>query len=525
MLREGNMGSAEGNGLQDRQGRLVVVSNRLPITVRGDGNERSVELSAGGLVTAMDPVLRRVGGLWIGWPGTSEDVEKDLERFSAGNGYALKAVRLSQADIRGYYYGFSNEVLWPLFHGFHSRCRFKPEYWETYQTVNDKFARTVAEATGPADFVWIHDYHLIGAAQKMAAAGARRRCGFFLHTPFPEPECFLKLPWRQEIVDALLEYDIIGFQTSRDQQNFIRALDSLSSRVCTYGPRVFQRVRCGGRETTAGVFPISIDFQEFYEKALSRSVIEQAGNLGRIYSQGQTLLGVDRLDYSKGIPERLQAFRQTLLDQPDLQGRLTLVQVVVPSREGLEDYRQLKEEIELLVGQINGEFSSPAWIPVHYLYRSLSREELISFYLNTDIALITPLRDGMNLVAKEYCACNWREDGLLILSEFAGTAAQLHDSALLVNPYDVQAVSRAIRRGASMSSSERGEMMRRARRKISLRDINWWVYSFLQAALFHIAPEGVEAHDFRQHSSLDPTAKCASHTGDRIPRPRPFSMA
>jgi trehalose 6-phosphate synthase len=524
MLRGGTVGSEE-NRQQAHSGRLVVVSNRLPVTVRGEGRNRSVALSSGGLVTAMDPVLRRIGGLWIGWPGTSEAVEEDLDRFSASNGYRVKPVQLTREEVRGYYYGFANEVLWPLFHGFHSRCRFLPEYWDTYRAVNEKFARAVAEATGEGDFVWIHDYHLMTAAQCLAAMGVKRRCGFFLHTPFPDPECFLKLPWRRELMDAMLEYDIIGFQTAWDQQNFIRALDCLSSRVCTYGPKVFQHIRCSGKETTAGVFPISIDFQAFYEKALSRSVIEQAGNLGRIYTQGQTLLGVDRLDYSKGIPERLHAFRQALRDHPELQGKMTLIQVVVPSREGLEDYKRLKEEIELLVGRINGEFSSPAWIPVHYLYRSLSREELISFYLNTDIALITPLRDGMNLVAKEYCACNWREEGALILSEFAGTAAQLHDSALLVNPYDVQAVSRAISRAFAMSGAERGELMRRARQKISVRDINWWVYSFLQAALFGIAPEGVESDGFRFSTTQESAAKCVNHTGDRIPRPRPHSMA
>ena len=464
--------------------RLVVVSNRLPVSLKWEHERWTVRPGAGGLVTALAPVLSRNGGVWMGWPGTSEqeDVHQPLADFSAEQGYVLHPVILTAEDVRGYYYGFSNEVLWPLLHGFHTHCKFKPEYWETYQRVNNIFAQEIVAMTTEEDYIWVHDYHLMCVAREINRGLAKRRCGFFLHIPFPGPEIFLKLPWRRAILSSLLEFDLVGFQTSQDMHNFVRCLECLCSNTQVHTEQNMVWLACGDKEVKAGTFPISIDYDEFADLAASKEVSRRTAKLHTLHPDQQIILGVDRLDYTKGIPQRLEAIRQALFRFPDLKGKIALLQVLVPSREEVPEYQALKEHIERLVGEINGQFTEPGWIPIHYLYRSLSRQELISFYLASEMALITPLWDGMNLVAKEYCVCNYREDGVLILSEFAGAASQLHSEAILVNPYDVNGVAEAIRRGFYMHPSERQSRMRRLRRTIQTYDIHFWLDSFLRAA-------------------------------------------
>jgi trehalose 6-phosphate synthase len=459
--------------------RLAVVSNRLPVTIEVDGN---VSMSSGGLVTAMSPVLKKHGGLWLGWPGTDMDTAEALSSFSRRRGYDLISVPLNQNDVDAFYYGFSNDVLWPLFHGFPCRCSFEPEYWRAYERVNEQFAERIAETTSQSDYVWVHDYHLLLVGQKLKRLGVHRDCGLYLHIPFPPPDTFFALPWRDQILAGMAEYDFLGFQTPRDLENFRTSLSSLPSFPVGSPASKGQSKRSPGFQAAA--LPISIDFDEFSEEAaVCRRNPETCPAKGFLEEEGRTLLGVDRLDYSKGIPERLKAFRQLLTDHPEHRGSIRLLQVVVPSRERLDTYRQLKEEIERLVGEINGQFATPEWTPIHYLYRSLTRRELVSTYMQADVAVITPLRDGMNLVAKEYCACRNDLDGVLILSEFAGTARQIGQAALLVNPNDIEQLARTIDYALSLPGSERRARMLAARECIRTEDIGWWIEGCLDLAV------------------------------------------
>jgi trehalose 6-phosphate synthase len=453
--------------------RLIVVSNRLPFAFRRDARGRwHAEAASGGLVTALLPVLRDRGGLWIGWPGSpgaARQFTAALAAASAGAGYGLGAVALDASDVRDFYQGFANEVLWPLFHDLPSLCNFEPAYWETYREVNRKYARAVHRRLAPGDFVWVHDYHLMTLAAELRALGARPRIAFFLHIPFPSPDVFMKLPWRAPLLDALIEFDLIGFQTARDRRNFLACAQALGRAV---------------RAERTGHFPISVDYNAFMRRAAAADVAAKARELHELLPKRKLILGVDRLDYTKGIALRLRAFQDLLARHPDMRGRVSLIQVVVPSREDMPRYREMKTEIEQLVGRINGEFARPGgWVPVWYEYRSLTRLELLAYYRAADIALITPLKDGMNLVAKEYCACSIEEDCVLILSEFAGAAAQLAEGALLVNPYDIRGVSEAIRVAHAMPAEERTARMRRMRRSIRSQDVFWWVDTFLRAAI------------------------------------------
>jgi trehalose 6-phosphate synthase/phosphatase len=459
---------------RNRSSRLLVVSNRLPFSVQAaPGGRFKVEAGSGGLVTALLPVLRNRGGIWIGWPGTagsSPQLRSALNVAGKGAGCDLTAVSLSEADVHDFYHGFSNEVVWPLFHDMSPLCNFDPAYWAAYQAVNRKYARAVAARAAPGDFVWVHDYHLMLVGAELRAMGSRARTGFFLHIPFPSPDVFSKLPWREPVLRALLQYDLIGFQTEHDRANFNACLALLPDKVDT--------------RSRVGAFPISIDYNAFMRAAAAPEVAAKARELHRLLPRRRLVLGIDRLDYTKGIALRLRAFQELLERYPSMRGKVSLIQVVVPSRVDVPEYLRMKTEIEQLVGRINGAFARPGgWVPVWYEYRSLTTLELLAYYRAADIALITPLKDGMNLVAKEYCACSIEEDCVLILSEFAGAAAQLRNGALLVNPHDVQAVAAALRAAYAMSPAERTARMRAMRRCIRREDVFDWVESYLRAAL------------------------------------------
>ncbi|MFN3822078.1 MAG: trehalose-6-phosphate synthase, partial [bacterium] len=318
--------------------------------------------------------------------------------------------------------------------------------------------------------------------------------GFFLHIPFPPLDIFLRLPWRQQVLEALLHYDVIGFQTERDRINFLGVVDYLMSdwEVKRIKGRVLMKRKWRdspsespefSKVVEVGVFPISIDFDHFVRRSGSREVDSRARWLKELMAGSLIMIGIDRLDYTKGLPERLEAFRLALHRHPDLRRRLTLVQVVVPSRTDVPEYRDLKAEIEQLVGEINGQFTIAGWVPIHYIFRSLPEDELYAYYRAAQIALVTPLKDGMNLVAKEYCACHLEDDGVLILSEFAGSAFQLGKDALLVNPYDLEGVAEAIYTAFTMSLDEKRRRMSRLRALIKRHDIFWWLHSYLKSAL------------------------------------------
>lgn len=466
-------------------GKLVIASNRLPIVISGKGRKRTVRPGSGGLVTAMAPVLKNRGGIWVGWPGTSgkDDITDLLDVASKDAGYEIKPVSLTEEEIQRYYYGISNEVLWPLFHDLQSLCNFDPDNWHAYTEVNRKFAQVIADNAGPKDFIWVHDYQLIGVAQELRRMGVRSRMGFFLHIPFPSLDIFVKLPWRSEILNALTEYDLIGFQTMRDRRNFIQCLRTLTPHVSVKGKGHVVSVTMGERHIRVGTFPISIDYNDFRKRAESKDVADRAWFLHEDIPNCKIVLGVDRLDYTKGISMRIKAFQKLLDRHPELHGKITLVQVVVPSRRKIPMYEDLKTDIERLVSEVNGRYTISGWVPIHYIFRSLDKDDLLAYYRTAEVALITPLKDGMNLVAKEYCASNVEEKGVLILSEFAGAAAQLHKGAIMVNPYNIEEVAIAIYKAFIMDDRERKARMKKLRQSIRKQDIYWWVNSYLNAAI------------------------------------------
>jgi len=476
------------NSKETGDSRLVIVSNRLPVVMeKVEKKKYKFKPATGGLVTAMNPILKKRGGVWIGWAGDykEEDINTKelLKNKTKEAGYDLIPVELSIVNYNLYYEGYSNEVLWPLFHNFSTYCVFKPKFYTAYNEVNKKFADAVFENLNKSDFVWIHDYHLIKVAGYLREMGATNRIAYFLHIPFPPLETFMRIPNRQELLDALLEYDLIGFQTEQDKKNFIDVVYKLTDLKQTEaGSGSICKITVDSREVTVGSFAISIDYDEFSEGAKRKKVLKKSKSLKEAYLDQLLMLGIDRLDYTKGIPQKLKAYRMLLEENPELMGRVKLIQILVPSREDIAQYADLKSEIERLVGQINGSFSQPGWIPVQYLYGTLSREKLLAYYQACEVALVTPLKDGMNLVAKEYCASRNDESGVLILSEFAGAMHQLKCGALLVNPFDIKSLVSTMKRAVSMSKEEQKERMLKLRQNIRSYDINWWVDSFLGAA-------------------------------------------
>jgi trehalose 6-phosphate synthase/phosphatase len=467
--------------------RLIVVSNRLPYVLeKQDGEKWALRPGSGGLVTALVPVLRDRGGVWVGWPGVTEEVpgvQKIFQGAARGAGYKLEPVALSKEEIDKYYHGYSNETIWPLFHDLQTQAEFDPDYWHTYVKVNRKFADALVSECLPDAFVWIHDYQLMDVGHHLRDKGCSVDLAFFLHIPFPAPDIFMKLPERQAVLDSLLAYDLIGFQTLRDRRNFIQCVRTLvkSARFRVEGHLHVARLE--DRDIRVSNFPIGIDARSFAERATAPEVEERLQAIRDRFEDRQIVLGVDRLDYTKGIPQRLRAFANLLERFPEVRRRIHLFQVVVPSRVGIPKYDELKTEIDQLVGQINGRYSELDWVPVHYFFRSLDSPELLAFYRAAKIALITPLKDGMNLVAKEFCACTLEEDSVLILSQFAGAAAQLGRAALIVNPYDVEQTADAIYHAFRMAAGERRFRMQRLRRNTRSQDIFWWVDSFMKAAI------------------------------------------
>ena len=466
--------------------RLIVAANRLPVVVRQreDGGVE-VEPASGGLVAAMQPVLTRHSGAWIGWPGivdvSGEVLEEALGRFDGE--HEIVPVELSAEERDAFYQGFSNEIIWPLFHDLQTNCNFDPAYWEAYVQVNRRYASAIARLAKPGDVIWVHDYHLILVGAELRRLGVDNRVGFFFHIPFPGVDIFRKLPWREPVVDALLAYDLVGLQTAGDRQNFVRSMQSvrpleLASRdeeahVASY------RVRGTLRTTRVGDFPIGVDFAAEERDAESPEALAAMEMFARDMPKRRLVLGVDRLDYTKGILERLLAFREALRRHPELRGTTTLVQVVVPSREDIPSYHALRESIERLVGEIVGELSRPGWVPVLYMHKAISRGELRGFYRAAQVALVTPLKDGMNLVAKEYCASRVDEQGVLVLSEFAGAGAQLGEGALLVNPNDRIACADTIARACNMAPEEQRRRMRAMREVVRRDDVYAWADAFL----------------------------------------------
>jgi trehalose 6-phosphate synthase len=466
--------------------RLIIVSNRLPFALDSTGEDLwTVTPAVGGLVSAVEPVLRERGGTWIGWPGIAGKIPQGpLADATRDAGYNVVPVTLSETERDEFYYGYSNEVIWPLFHDLQNFCNFEPAYWQAYKQVNERYADAIIRNARPNDFIWVHDYHLMYVAQALRERGAPQQLSaltFFLHIPFPPYDIFAKLPQQRRLLRALLQFDLLGFQTRRDVRNLLQCVRRLIPDAKVLSRAETHVIRFENRKIRVGHFPIGIDFDSFENGAKCEAVAQRSQRLRASFPDCQLILGSDRLDYSKGIPERLRAFRDALERYPELHSRVVLIQIVVPSRVDIPRYHEFKNRIDRLVGDINGRFSTSTWIPVQYHFRGLHREDLLAHYRACDIAFITPLKDGMNLVAKEYCACRTDEDGALILSQFAGAAEQLKPDALLVNPYDVEQMADTILTAFRMSQVERGDRMKRMRRTIRKENVFWWVDSFLAA--------------------------------------------
>lgn len=479
-------------------GRIIVVSERLPIVLtREEGTRWRAAPARGALISALAPVLCDRRGVWIGWPGVTVEELPGIRRVLAGaiqeGGYSLRPVALTGRDRTGGA-AFCGEVLWPLFHGLSTECNFDRAHWQAFRRMSCKYARAVAKAvavSGGSDLVWVQDHPLINVALEMRRYGVQSPAAFFLHLPFPSPDLFMMLPWRDRLLSALLAYDRIGFQTTTDLANFLACVRTLAPwALLSRGGEGLWSVEMGRRPgqgrphtTEAGVFPVGIDFREVAAGAESQKVAERAAALKAAHAGRQIVLGVDRLDRSKGLPEKLRAFADLLTRHPELREKVSLVQVVVPERESQPRHAALREEIERRVGEINGRFGVPGWVPVHYVHRWLEPVKLQAWYRAADVLLLTPLRAGMELVAKEYCAARVQGDGVLILSEFAGAAAQLGNGALLVNPHHVEATSRALVRALRMKPAERAARMSALRSEVQEHDVFWWADSFLAAAL------------------------------------------
>jgi alpha,alpha-trehalose-phosphate synthase [UDP-forming] len=467
---------------------FVVVANRLPVdrVTEADGSV-TWRRSPGGLVTALEPVIQRLAGTWVGWTGAPDEV---LDPFEA-DGMHLVPMTLSADEVARFYEGFSNATLWPLYHDVTAPPQFDRTWWDAYLRVNRRFAEQAAAEAAERAVVWVQDYQLQLVPALLRDLRPDLKIGFFNHIPFPPWEIYARLPWRRQVVEGLLGADLLGFQRGDDAGNFLRAVRETTG-LATHGSTV-EVATTGGPDGTlrrlrAAAFPISIDSAGLEELARSPAVqaraVQLREDLGR---PAILLLGVDRLDYTKGILHRLQAYGELLEAGEFLPPDSVLVQVASPSRERVEEYQHLRTEVEVSVSRINGDHSSVGTSAVHYLHQSFPKEEMAALYLAADIMLVTPLRDGMNLVAKEYVACRWDERGALVLSEFTGAADEM-SQAFLINPYDIDGTKDAIRAAAGQSDDEAERRMRALRKQVAESDVHHWANTFLGSLDMVTAP-------------------------------------
>jgi len=452
--------------------QIVIVSNRLPVHRVKRNRLSEWQTSPGGLVSALKPILQNRASTWIGWAGYSGPAPKPFRHEEIQQW----PVSLSADEVKNFYEGFSNETLWPLYHDAIRPPIYKRRWWWPYVDVNRRFAEAAVQAVAKDGVVWVHDYHLQLVPAMIREIRPDLRIGFFLHTPFPPQELFSQLPWRKQILEGLLGADVIGFQTRLGAQNFVRLAKRFAAADAT---RDFLKYR--GRSIRATAFPISIDVARYEKLAQSDAVIRRSEIYrSKLGPSRKIILGVDRMDYTKGIDIRLRAYQELLRSKRVSLDQCVMVQVATPSRERVAEYRQLRSEVERYVGEINGEFGELGRPAIHYLHRSLPAEELMAIYRAADVMLVTPLRDGMNLVAKEYVASRVNHTGVLVLSEFAGSAKELR-SALLINPHDIDSLESVIHTALQMSRDEQARQMRSLRRVIKRNDVFHWANTFFDA--------------------------------------------
>ncbi|MCM3501556.1 alpha,alpha-trehalose-phosphate synthase (UDP-forming) [Microbacterium sp. P26] len=462
------------------QADFVVVANRLPVdrTPDGEGWRRS----PGGLVTALEPVMRSAEGAWVGWAGQADVT---VEPFDF-DGTHLVPVTLSASDVQLYYEGFSNDTIWPLYHDVIAEPTYKRAWWDAYVKVNQRFAQAAADVTADSGIVWVQDYQLQLVPKMLREMRPDLTIGYFHHIPFPAYGLYAQLPWRKQVLEGLLGADVIGFQRVADAGNFARAVRRQLRYETKASGILVPDAEGGTRVALAKAFPISIDAESYIELAQKPEIQQRAKEIREgLGNPRKILLGVDRLDYTKGIRHRLKAWGELLEDGRASVEDATLVQVASPSRERVEAYVQLRDEIEMTVGRINGDYDTTTHTAIRYLHQSYPREEMVALFLAADVMLVTALRDGMNLVAKEYVASRIDNRGVLVLSEFAGAADEM-GSALLINPHDIDGLKDQIMRAIDMPAAEQGRRMRALRKRVRDHDVEDWSQDFLEAlSVFH----------------------------------------
>jgi trehalose 6-phosphate synthase/phosphatase len=457
--------------------RLVIVSNRLPITVNRSDGELHYHPSAGGLATGLNSLDDSYNKIWIGWPGQDitdewerEAIKKDLLKRS------LAPVFLTEREIDLYYEGFSNKTIWPHFHYFTEYTTYNDEMWATYQEVNFKFFQAVEEQLREDDMVWVHDYQLMLLPAMIREKFPKVSIGFFLHIPFPSYEVFRILPWRKQILDGILGSDQVGFHTFGYMRHFLSA----AYRITGY-EHEFGHLTIEDRQVNVDVFPMGIEYDKYANPDVDAQSDQSSGEIRKLHASRKIILSVDRLDYTKGIPHRIRAFGDFISHNPEYVGKVNLIMIVVPSRANVDQYQSLKAEVDVLVSQVNSEYGTFDWMPIHYYYRSLNFAALTTLYKEADIALITPLRDGMNLVAKEYIAAkDESKRGVLILSEMAGAVHELNDGAITVNPQSSQDIQNALVQALEMPLDEQRERLEEMQEKLRQYDVKHWAATFIK---------------------------------------------
>jgi trehalose 6-phosphate synthase len=455
---------------------LLIVANRLPL-VRDDRGWRP---ATGGLVTALTPVVARVGGTWVGWDEDAAGVPGRVDGLDCD----LRAVALDPSLVDGFYHGFTNRTLWPLFHDLVVQPVIDRAWWRSYETVTRRFADAVAaavEASPRPPTVWIQDYHLLLLPRLLRERFPDLRIGMFLHTPFPAPELFARLPWREALLGGMLAADAVGFHTAPYRDNFLRTVQRVLPDAAIIADEVLAP---DGHRTRATVHPISIDTGSFSALATAPETEAATAELRQHFGDRRVLLGIDRLDYTKGIRHRLQALELLLERRPDLRGRFVFVQVAVPSRDDVEEYRRLRTQVETEVGRINGRFTEPGQdVPVHYLHRNVDRTTLAAHYRLADVMCVTPLKDGMNLVAKEFVIVQDATggDGVLLLSEFCGTAQEFGHDAVRCNPFDVEGLAALMEGALELGADDRRGRIARMAASVRDHDVFCWVDEELAA--------------------------------------------
>lgn len=456
------------------EARIILVSNRLPVTVNFEGQEMTLQQSGGGLATGLKGARAREGNIWVGWPGetpANQRVRANLERELAQQN--LLPIFLTRQELKGFYEDYSNAAVWPVLHDLVEQLPLEIVGWDAYQRINQRFAEAVAAQYNDGDLIWVHDYHFLLLPRLIREMLPKARIGFFLHIPFPSTDTFRVLPQRRELLEGLMGADLIGFHTEDYAAKFTQAVGTiLGERMHTWG--LGQR----SRPVRVAAFPMGIDAATWENRARSTPVAKQVLSLMQDAGKRKILVGIDRLDYTKGLPRRIAAIERLFQHDPSVAEKTRFIQITFPSRERIEPYAGLRRQISEMVGRINATYGSPRSLPIHLMLRSFSEDEISALYGAADVMLVTPLRDGMNLVAKEFVASRLHDDGVLILSEFAGAAEEMGE-ALLINPYDTEGMADAIRRAIDMTAAEQRERMIRLREKVMRNDVDHWAETFI----------------------------------------------